>query len=135
MKECLELSFPSPVREGTCCPTASWGEQGTFCATQGSPQRWLAACFPPASPLPALCPDVCGKERCWETEGKGKASFLSHSPKQSGVRSRVPFGVPPLWHCAPWAYVAINPLVLPQLFHERVDLDGILGIYSSLWGC
>lgn len=104
---------------GDVLPDRLMGEQGTFCAAQGSPQRWLAACFPPASPLPALCPDVCGKERCGEMEGEGKASFLSHSPKKSGVWSRVPFGAPPPWHCAPWDYVAIKPPVLPQLFHER----------------
>lgn len=43
--------------------------------------------FPPVSLLPALCPDVCGKERCWEMEGEGKASFLSRSrAEQSPLR-------------------------------------------------
>lgn len=53
-------------------------------------------------------------------DGGRRQSILSLTfPKAIGVQSRVPFGVPPLWHCAPWGYVAIKPLVLPQLFHER----------------
>lgn len=117
----LGAQFSIAGEGGDVLPAASWGEQGTFCAAQALLSAGSRLVFLQHRPACSLS-DVCGKERCWEMEGAGKASFLSRSPKRSGVRSRVPFGVPPLWHCALWGYVAIKLLVLPQLFHERKEV-------------
>lgn len=53
-------------------------------------------------------------------DGGRRQSVLSLTfPKEIRGAKQSPLWGTPLWHCASWDYVAIKPLVLPQLFHER----------------
>lgn len=93
----LGAAFSIAGEGGDALPVCLVGEQGTFCAARCSPPQlragWRVVFLQLRSRLLSL-PWQRSGERCREVEGEGSTSSLSRSPKQVGVRSRTPFGVP-----------------------------------------